>query len=198
MSSTTADVVETPADVVVAPEEEPQRSSPAIAPVLRHPAVMAGFVFFPMVAFGVYGFEPQALVTAVTAVVLVALAAIDAEHRVLPNRIVLPAIVVLLVMQVGFFADRALEWPLAGLAAAAFLALPLLVRRDAMGMGDIKLGVLLGVAAGWSVFGAIVIGCLAMLPAALYMLRRDSSLHDATLPFGPFLALGTLVVMYIP
>jgi leader peptidase (prepilin peptidase)/N-methyltransferase len=109
---------------------------------------------------------------------------------------VLPAIAVILVLQLAFFPDRALEWLLAGPAAAAFLALPLLVRRDAMGLGDIKLAVLLGVATGWAVFGAMVVGCLAMVPAALWLLRRDGSIRNATLPFGPFLALGTLLILY--
>ena len=162
----------------------------------RHPIVLPPLVGLPLLAFAAFGFGTQALVTALAAAVLVALAAIDIEHRVLPNRILLPATVILLAAQLAFFPDRALEWLLAGVAAAAFLALPLIIRRDAMGIGDIKLAVLLGVVTGWGVFGAIVIGCLAMVPAALWLLRRDGSIRGATLPFGPFLALGTLVVLF--
>jgi leader peptidase (prepilin peptidase)/N-methyltransferase len=162
----------------------------------RHPVALVAMVGLPVLAFGAFGFTARGLVTAATAAVLVCLAAIDLEHRVLPNRILLPATVALLVAQIALHPDRALEWLLAGVAAAAFLALPLIVRRDAMGLGDVKLAVLLGVAVGWAVFGAIVIGCLAMVPVALWMLRRDGSIRNATLPFGPFLALGTLVVLF--
>ncbi len=35
-----------------------------------------------------------------------------------------------------------------------------------------------------------------MLPVALWMLRRDGTIRGATLPFGPFLAFGTLVVLF--
>ena len=143
-----------------------------------------------------FGFTGQGFVAALTGSVLVVLAAIDIEHRILPNKILLPATVVVLVAQLAFSPDRAVEWLLAGLAAAAFLAAPLILRRDAMGMGDIKLAVLLGVAVGWKVFTAIIIGCIAMVPVALWMLLRDGSIRNATLPFGPFLAFGTLVILF--
>lgn len=175
-------------DAPAVSEEQPQ--------VPRHPVVMVALVGLPILAFAAFGPSGQAVVTAVTSAVLVALAAIDIEHRVLPNRILLPATAVVLVLQLAFFPGQALEWVLAGLAAAAFLALPLIIRRDAMGMGDIKLAVLLGVATGWSVFGAIVIGCLAIVPIAIWMLFRDRSIRGATLPFGPFLAFGALVILF--
>lgn len=192
-TSSLADVPPSAADVAAVTDEVAQ---PTVAHVPWHPVVKVAVVGLPLLAVAVYGLHPRALVAAVTAVVLVVLAATDVEHRVLPNRILLPAIGVVLALQIAFFSDRALEWLLAGLAAAAFLALPLVVRRDAMGMGDIKLAVLLGAATGWAVFGAIVIGCLAMVPVALWMLRRDGTIRNATLPFGPFLAFGALVVVF--
>jgi leader peptidase (prepilin peptidase)/N-methyltransferase len=147
-------------------------------------------------SFGLFGFGGQGLVTAVSSSVLIVLAAIDAQHRILPNRIVLPAAIVILVLQIAFFPDQALEWIGAGVAAAAFLAAPLLIRRDGIGMGDIKLALLLGFAVGWQVFGAILIGCLAMIPVAFWMLFRKGSIRGATLPFGPFLAFGTLAILF--
>jgi leader peptidase (prepilin peptidase)/N-methyltransferase len=185
---------ESPVVTEVAQDEE---TAAAQAPLLpRHPAVFVALGGFPLLAFASFGFTGQGAVAAFASAVLVALAAIDIEHRVLPNRIVVPAAAFLLVAQVAFFPDRALEWLLAGFAASVFLALPLVIRRDAMGMGDIKLAFLLGVATGWSVFGAITIGCFAMVPVALWMLFRKQSIRNATLPFGPFLALGTLVILF--
>lgn len=162
----------------------------------RHPLVPVFCVGLPLLAVGVFGFDRQALIAAIASVVLAVLAAIDIEHRVLPNRIVLPATVLLLALQLLFFPGEALQWLLAGLAAAAFLALPLIFRRDAMGMGDIKLAVLLGTIVGWDVFGAIVVGCFAIVPIALWMRVRQGSIKGATLPFGPFLALGTLLILF--
>lgn len=161
----------------------------------RHPVLAVGVVGLVGLSFATFGFEARAFIFAFAAGVLAVLATIDVQHRLLPNRIVLPAIVVVLLAQLAFYPDHALDCLLAGLSAAAFLGLPLLVRRDAMGMGDIKLAVLLGAIVGWGVFGAIVIGCLAMLPFALYLRIREGSIRGATLPFGPFLAFGTLLVM---
>jgi len=185
-------VVEGPVEVESIADAEP-RPTPSIP---RHPVLAVAIVGLAGMAFARYGLEPRAFIAAFAAVVLAVLAAIDIEHRLLPNRILVPAIAIVLAAQLAFYPDHALQWLLAGLAAAAFLALPLLVRRDAMGMGDVKLAVLLGAIVGWGVFGAIVIGCVATLPFALAMRLRDGSIRGATLPFGPFLALGTVVVMF--
>lgn len=203
----TADVTETaPDDAAANPVEEIVEAvdthettathTPLTELIPRHPLVPVFCVGLPLLAIGVFGFERQTLVAAIASVVLTVLAAIDIEHRVLPNRIVLPATVVLLALQLILFPGDYLQWLLAGLAAAAFLAVPLIFRRDAMGMGDIKLAVLLGTIVGWDVFGAIVIGCFAIVPVALWMRVRQGSIKGATLPFGPFLAFGTLVILF--
>ena len=168
---------------------------PAQLDELRLPAIILAIGACAVSAI-VFGVTERGIVAAVVASVLIVLAAIDIERRILPNRILLPATIVVLALQLAFFPDRALDWLLAGPAAALFLAAPLIFRRDAMGMGDIKLAVLLGAAVGWDVFGAIVIGCLAMVPIAIWMLLRDGSIRNATLPFGPFLAFGTLVILF--
>lgn len=181
---------------VVDPNLEQAGEAPTVVSIPRHPLVAVLAVGLPLLAFAIVGFGGKGLIAAITAAVLTILAAIDIEHRVLPNRIVVPATALLLALQLAFFPEHALEWLLAGLAAAAFLALPLTFRRDAMGMGDIKLGVLLGTILGWQVFGAIVVGCVAMLPFALLMRLREGSIRGATLPFGPFLAFGTLLLLF--
>ncbi len=179
-----------------APCIEPAVDVPLTALIPRHPLVPVLAIGLPLLAVATFGIDGRALVAAIASVVLTVLAAIDIEHRLLPNRIVLPATALLLALQVALFPDHALEWVLAGPAAAAFLALPLVVRRDAMGMGDIKLALLLGTVVGWQVFTAIVVGCLAIVPIALWMCVRRGSIRNATLPFGPFLAFGTLLILF--
>ena len=185
-----------PVEEVVDTHEPATTDTPLAELIPRHPVVPAFCILLPLLAVGVFGFEGQTLVAAVASVVLTVLAAIDIEHRVLPNRIVVPATVGVLALQLLFHSGDALEWLLAGPAAAAFLALPLIFNREAMGMGDIKLAVLLGTIVGWDVFGAIVLGCLAIVPIALWMRVRQGSIKGATLPFGPFLAFGTLVILF--
>jgi prepilin signal peptidase PulO-like enzyme (type II secretory pathway) len=192
VSSADAENISEPGDAAA----DAPSARPLLADGRARVATFAGAAAVCVLSVALFGFGDRALVTAVTASVLVVLAAIDIEQRILPNRIVYPAIVVVLVLRLALFPDDAVQWLLAGPATGAFLALPLVVRRGEMGMGDIKLGVLLGAALGWDVFTAIIIGCLAMVPVALWLLRRDGSIRGATLPFGPFLAFGTLVILF--
>ncbi len=174
----------------------PDGPAPVSPPIPRHPLLAAAIALLTVFSFAKFGLAPEAFIAAFACAALCVLAAIDIEHRLLPNRILFPALAVVLVAQVAVAPDRAVEWLLAGLAAAVFLALPLIIRRDAMGMGDVKLALLLGAIVGWKVFVAIVVGCFAILPFALAMLLRAGSIKGATLPFGPFLAFGTVVMLF--
>jgi leader peptidase (prepilin peptidase)/N-methyltransferase len=176
-------------------------SVPALAPVrLDRRTVVVGLVSLVLcgASFAVFGFGPRGLIAAFFAAVLVVLSAVDIERRLLPNRIVLPSAAVVLVAQVAFFPDRALEWLLASVGAALFLFLPLLVRPSGMGMGDVKLALLLGAALGKSVVPGLLIGFLSAVPVSLYLLARyGSSARTRAIPFGPFLAFGSLVALFL-
>jgi leader peptidase (prepilin peptidase)/N-methyltransferase len=139
------------------------------------------------------------LVAAFVATCLVVLAAIDLERGVIPNRIVLPATGIVLVAQIALFPARTGEWLLAPLLAAALLAVPHLLQRAWMGMGDVKLALLLGATLGWGVFGAIVLSFICVLPVALLLLLRGGlAARKTMIPFGPFMAVGALIVLLAP
>ena len=109
--------------------------------------------------------------------VVVVLAVIDLRTRRLPNAIVLPAAAIVLAAQIAIAPDRALEWSLAALGAFAFL---------------------LAAALGWAVAAALFVGLLAAGLAGLMLMARDGrSARKATLPLGPFLALGGLVALLL-
>jgi leader peptidase (prepilin peptidase)/N-methyltransferase len=130
--------------------------------------------------------------------VLVVLAAIDLERRIIPNRIVLPAVVLILAAQITLSPDRALEWTAASLGAALFLLLPLLVYPSGMGMGDVKLALLLGAGLGWAIVPALVAGLFAAFIVALVVLVRGGlAARKTALPFGPFLVLGALFGLFL-
>jgi leader peptidase (prepilin peptidase)/N-methyltransferase len=148
------------------------------------------------VALARLGPGPHGLLAAALLPVLVALAVADLRARVIPNRILGPALLGVLVWQVAFFPERSLEWLLAGLAAGAFFFVPALVYPGAVGLGDVKLAVLLGVALGADVPTALMVGSLTAAPVALFLLvRGGAAARRAALPFGPFLALGAAVVL---
>lgn len=163
-----------------------------VVEVPRHPALAAVVAVLVVFSFARYGAGPEGLAAALGCASLAVLSAIDMRYRLLPNRIVLCSWGVVLLLHDPATAAEGLA---AGLAAAAFLAAPLALNRSAMGLGDVKLALLLGALVGWGVFGAIVLGCFALMPFAAAMLVRGDTLRGATLPFGPFLAFGTVVVL---
>jgi leader peptidase (prepilin peptidase)/N-methyltransferase len=159
------------------------------------PAGIALGAVLALAALARIGVTPDGLLAAGVLCVLGVLAVIDYEVRLLPNRIVLPAIAVVLAWQLAFFPERFAEATLAAVGAAAFLLLPSLFRRGAMGLGDVKLAALLGAALGAPVAFALAVGSLAAWPVALALVVRGASVRGATIPFGPFLALGAAVVL---
>jgi leader peptidase (prepilin peptidase)/N-methyltransferase len=173
----------------------PDATAARIAPnlVLKCAMGLAALIAFALLP------PDRAVVGAFAGAVLVLLAAIDIEHGIIPNRIVLPATAVVLLAQLALFPGQALEWVLAGLACALALLIPNLLGRSVMGMGDVKLGLLIGVSLGWSAIVALLLGFLLTFPVALALLiRKGLAARKATMPFGPFLALGALLVLFVP
>ena len=161
----------------------------------RYPAVELATALFVAACVFRFGLTLHALAAAVFCVALVAISAIDIERRIVPNRIVLPATVVVLVLMLAW--RPSVEWPAAGFGAALFLFLAALAYPAGMGMGDVKLALLLGVAVGRSVPVALMAGMLAALvPSAVLFARHGSQARKMGIPFAPFLALGGIVALF--
>ena len=140
----------------------------------------------------------QDLVVAFFAAVLVVLSVIDIRTRRLPNRIVLPAAALVLAAHVAIEPDRAFEWVAAAVGAAGVLLVAALVYPGGLGMGDVKLALLLGAALGWSVAAALAIGFMAAALAGILLIVRNGwSARKSTLPLGPFLAFGSFAVLLL-
>lgn len=143
-----------------------------------------------------FGFGSRALVGVVLVAALAVLAAIDIERRVLPNRIVLPSFVVVLVMQLALFPDQAFEWIAASVGVALVLLIAALAKPGGLGYGDVKLGLLLGAGLGDNVVTCLIVAIFAMWPVAVYLcVRHRGAARKMALPFGPFLAVGAVVAL---
>lgn len=150
-------------------------------------------------AFASYPHGAAAFIAAFFAVVVVAIAAIDLRTFRIPNRLVLPATAVVLAAYAVFFPGRLLQHVVAAALAGGALLLPHMLSSSWMGMGDVKLGLLLGAALGRGVWGALLLSFLAAFPFSLVMLVRSrSSERQAALPFGPFMAVGGLIALLGP
>ncbi len=127
---------------------------------------------------------------------LIALAAIDLDHRLLPNRIVYPlaawGVVATLLVERADLAENLV----AGAGAFTFLFLAVLAYPRGMGMGDVKLAGVMGLYLGLSVIPALLIAFLAGSVVGLTMIAREgASARKKAVPFGVFLALGGIVAL---
>jgi leader peptidase (prepilin peptidase) / N-methyltransferase len=128
--------------------------------------------------------------------VLVVVSVVDLKQRIIPNRIVLPAAAVVLAART--IVHPSLVWLVAGAGAAAFLLAAAIARPGGMGMGDVKLALLLGVAVGRTVPLALVVALLAAtVPSIALLLRHGARGRTMGIPFAPFLALGGVVALIV-
>jgi len=154
-------------------------------------------VLLAVASFARFGFSGHALVGAIFSAALVLLTVIDLDRRLIPDAIVLPALAVVLILQIAFYPERTLDWVLAMLGAALFLFIPMQISPAAMGMGDVKLAALLGAALGRSVVAALFVGLLAGGAYGLVVFAREGlAARRKAIAFGPFLALGGLVILF--
>ena len=161
----------------------------------RYPAVELATAVLVVACVADFGVSLHALAAAVFCVALVAISAIDIERRIVPNRIVLPATLVVLAVMLAW--QPSVEWPVAGFGAALFLFLAALAYPAGMGMGDVKLAPLLGVAVGRSVPVALMVGMLsALVPSAVLFARHGGAARKMGIPFAPFLAFGGVVALF--
>jgi leader peptidase (prepilin peptidase) / N-methyltransferase len=164
-----------------------------ISPV--YPVVEAVTAILVVACFAVYGLTAYAVLAAGFCAVLVALSAIDAGERIVPNRIVVPAAGVVLVAHTAI--DPSLAWLAWALIAAAGLFLVVLAYPKGLGMGDVKLALLLGAMLGATVTVALMLGLFAALvPAAVLVSRHGASARKMGVPLVPFLSLGAVIALF--
>jgi leader peptidase (prepilin peptidase) / N-methyltransferase len=142
-----------------------------------------------------FGFSAEAAVASFFCAALVAISVVDLERRIIPNRIVLPAAAVVLAAQTLLFPSP--EWALAALGASLFLFIAALAYPAGMGVGDVKLALLLGAMLGRTVPVAMMIGMIsALVPSIVLLVRHGSAARKMRIPFGPFLAFGGFVALF--
>jgi leader peptidase (prepilin peptidase)/N-methyltransferase len=134
----------------------------------------------------------------VFATTLFAITLTDLEHRIIPNKILLVSaaigIVIVAATDPGGMAERAI----AAAAAFAFLFLVALAYPRGMGMGDVKLAAVMGLYLGRAVAPALLIGfAVGAIYGLALIARHGPEARKRAVPFGPFLALGGLVSIFV-
>jgi leader peptidase (prepilin peptidase)/N-methyltransferase len=162
---------------------------------LRYPAVELVTALLVAGCVLAFGLTADAAVAAVFCIALVAVSATDLEHRIIPNKIVLPAAAVVLAAQTALHPSP--EWALCALGGSSFLFVAALAYPAGMGMGDVKLALLMGAMLGRTVGVALMLGMVtALVPGIFLLAKHGQKARKMGIPFGPFLAVGSVVALF--
>lgn len=160
-----------------------------------YPLVEVGTAALLVACVATFGLTLEAAAASVLCVSLVIVTATDITHRIVPNVVVVPAAVIVLALMTA--ADPSPEWAIGALGASGFLLVAALAYPGGMGMGDVKLALLMGAALGSVVPVALFLGMIfALLPSIVLFARHGAKARKMAIPFAPFLALGTLVALF--
>ena len=148
-----------------------------------------------------YGISAEFLAYGVLTLFLIPISAIDLEKKLILNRLTVPCFILGAVLVIALHVEtwtQALLGALSGGVIVLFIALfgKLIFKKESMGMGDVKLLVSIGVYVG--IMGVLLSLFFGILVAAVIvvsgLLLKKLKLGD-TIPFGPFIAIGTLVYL---
>jgi len=144
-----------------------------------------------------FGLDLRLLSALVLISTLIALGGIDLEHRLLPNAIVGPAAVVGLALSILQSPERWWVYPISAFAVAGGLLALAISYPGGMGMGDVKMGGMLGAFLGPYAALAVFLGAFggAITGGLLIASGRIERRH--ALPFGVFMALGGILTLFV-
>ncbi len=129
---------------------------------------------------------------------LVAVTVTDLERRIIPNKILLVAAIIGVAIAALADPGSLPERAIAAAAAGGLLLLAALAYPRGMGLGDVKLAATIGLFLGRDVAPAILVALLAGSLVGLAMIaRHGAAARKQAIPFGPFLALGGVVGLFV-
>jgi len=142
-----------------------------------------------------FGLTLRAAAAGVACAALVVVTATDLERRIVPNWVVLPAAIAVLALDTIFHLSPV--WAIGALGAAGFLFLAALAYPGGMGMGDVKLALLIGALLGSITPVGVLLGLVfALIPSVVLFARHGVGARRLAIPLAPFLAAGAVVALF--
>ncbi len=170
----------------------------------RYPLVEAGTATLCVGAVIAHDSVSSIALSIALILIVVPAAVIDLEHRIIPNKITALGAVLALVLGTALDPSGEPTRLIAGAAAGGFLLVAALAYPGGMGMGDVKLAGVMGLFLGSAVAPAILIALLSgVLVGSVVVAHKGTAETDrrsagkTAIPFGPFLAFGALVAVFV-
>jgi leader peptidase (prepilin peptidase)/N-methyltransferase len=168
---------------------------PAWTRTLRRPPTMeiVGAVLGAAAGWRI-GLEGPLLPALLLIALLIPITFIDIEHRVIPDRLVFPGTAIALVSWAIVDPGQLKEHVLAAVIAFAVFLLMAIIYPAGMGLGDVKLALMLGAFLGSAVAPGLFLGFLlsAVLSVAI-LVKHGRKGGKVGIPFGPFMAAGAIL-----
>ena len=161
---------------------------------LRYPSVeLVSGVLYVLLWFKLGFNMPFAVYAALTSTLLT-VALIDYDHKIIPNTITLPGLVIGLGLSLWGLPITPLTSLLGILLGGVFFYLIALVSKGGMGGGDIKLIAMIGAFLGWQgAFFTILSGALLGSLVGVSLMVMGKKGRKDKVPFGPFLSVGAIL-----
>jgi|SRR5690554_1637156 len=161
----------------------------------RYPLVELLTVLLTCIWSARYNWDLCGLALLVFIYLLLVIGFIDYEHKLIPNTLVYPTIIFVLLYRLS--QGQLGSAIVGGLVAGGLLFVVVFLYPQGMGMGDVKLMTLAGVLLGWeqalsAIFIAAFLGTIGLLP--LFILKRIT--RKTQVPFGPFLVLALFILIF--
>jgi leader peptidase (prepilin peptidase) / N-methyltransferase len=142
-----------------------------------------------------FGLTLRTVAAAIGCAALVVVTATDIERRIVPNNVVLPAAAAVLALDTVWHPSP--EWAIGALGFAGFLFLVALAYPGGMGMGDVKLALLIGALLGRTTpVGFMLALLLSLVPTVFLIARHGRGARKLKIPFAPFLAAGAVIALF--
>ena len=165
---------------------------------LQYPIVEFTSGIILSLSFFLYGFSLRFLQVALFLYFLLPLFLIDLKHQVVPDKITIPGIVVGFIMSFFIKGSGWLKSILGIIVGGGVLLLIAVIgrwafKKEAMGMGDVMLFMMIGAFLGWQnvILTLILASFLGSIIGVIILARRSSK--DSVIPFGPFISIGAVV-----
>ena len=169
---------------------------------LRYPLVEAATCVLGVLAAVYFGPTLQCATALLFTYMLVSLFLIDSDHFLLPDSITVPLLWVgLIASTFNIFID--LESSLYGVVAgylapcALFWVFKITTGKEGMGQGDFKLMAAIGAFVGWQLLPSLLFtASMILVTHALVQKITNPDNYQSTMPFGPYLAVSGMLILY--
>ena len=166
-------------------------------PSVRRRWLMAGLTagLFAALTWQI-GIEPQLAPALLLTALIVPASVIDINHRIIPNLINYPGAVLVFVVACIAQPDRIAEFAISGILCFLFLGTAWLISPRGMGLGDVKMALMIGLGLGSAAFLALFMAFMASTALSMFLIAtRGRKGLKVGVPFGPFLAFGAIVAL---